>query len=83
MTGTILRHPGDPLPVLVVNLPGGRTLHLPDDLAGRFGVVLFSRRARCPYRNAQLNAFQRVLDGPAAHPAHVRTELLFMPESGT
>jgi len=56
MTGTILRHPGYPFPALVVNLPGGRTLHLPDDLAGRFGVVLFSWGARCPYRNAQLSA---------------------------
>jgi len=65
MTGTTLRHPGDPFPASGVNRPGGRTLHLPDDLAGRFGVVLFSRRARCPYRNAQLSAFQRVLDGLA------------------
>jgi peroxiredoxin len=65
MTGTTLRHPGDPFPASGVNLPGGRTLHLPDDLAGRFGVVLFSRGARCPYRNAQLSAFQRVLDGLA------------------
>jgi hypothetical protein len=48
MTGTTLRHPGDPFPALVVNLPGGRTLHLPDDLAGRFGVVLFSRRSPVP-----------------------------------
>jgi peroxiredoxin len=65
MTGTILRHPGDPFPALVVNLPGGRTVHPPYDLAGRFGVVLFSREGRCPYRNAQLSAFLRVLDGLA------------------
>ena len=75
MTGTTLRHPGDLFPVLVVNLPGGRTLQLPDDLAGRFGVVLFSRGARCPYCNAQLSAFQRVaaldddlIDDPAYQP---------------
>ena len=71
MTGTILRHPGDPFPALVVNLPGGRALHPPDDLAGRFGVVLFSREGRCPYRNAQLSAFQRVLDGLAAVDASI------------
>ncbi len=71
MTGTTLRHPGDPFPASGVNLPGGRTLHLPDDLAGRFGVVLFSREARCPYRNAQLSAFQRVLDGLAAVDASI------------
>jgi Enoyl-(Acyl carrier protein) reductase len=63
MTGTTLRRPGDPFPASGVNLPGGRTLHLPDDLAGRF---VLSREARCPYRNAQLSAFQRVLDGLAA-----------------
>ena len=65
MTGTTLLHPRDPFPALVVNLPGGRALHLPGDLAGRFGVVLLYRGARYPYRNAQLSAFQRVPDGLA------------------
>ncbi len=65
MTGTTLLHPGDPFPALVVNLPGGRALHLPGDLAGRFGIVLFYRGARYPYCNAQLSAFQRVPDGLA------------------
>ena len=63
MTDTALLHPGDPFPGLIVNLPGGQTLHLPDDLAGRFGVVLFYRGSWCPYCNAQLGAFQRALDG--------------------
>ena len=44
MTDKTLLHPGDPFPGLIVNLPGGRTVHLPRDLAGRFGVVLFYRR---------------------------------------
>src|ERR1700757_799849 len=65
MTDTTLLHPGDPFPVLIVNLPVGRTVHLPGDLAGRFGVVLFYRGAWCPYCNAQLSAFQRALDGLA------------------
>jgi hypothetical protein len=34
MTDTTLLHPGDPFPGLIVNLPGGRTAHLPGDLAG-------------------------------------------------
>jgi hypothetical protein len=41
MTEKTLRHPGDPFPALVVSLPGGRTAHLPGDLAGHFGVRLF------------------------------------------
>jgi len=65
MTDTTLLHPGDPFPGLIVKLPGGRTIHLPGDLAGRFGVVLFYRGAWCPYCNAQLSAFQRALAGLA------------------
>jgi peroxiredoxin len=64
-------HPGDAFPGLIVNLPGGRTVHLPGDLAGRFGVVLFYRGAWCPYCNAQLSAFQRALDGLAEVDASV------------
>ncbi|HEV2253560.1 MAG TPA: redoxin domain-containing protein [Streptosporangiaceae bacterium] len=63
MTDKTLLHPGDPFPGLIVNLPGGRSGHLPGDLAGRFGVVLFYRGSWCPYCNAQLSAFQRALDG--------------------
>jgi peroxiredoxin len=65
MTDKTLLHPGDPFPGLIVNLPGGQSGHLPGDLAGRFGVVLFYRGAWCPYCNAQLSAFQRALDGLA------------------
>src|SRR6266566_344932 len=55
-------HPGDPFPALTVALPEGRTLRLPDALAGHYGVVLFYRGSWCPYCNAQLRAFQRSLD---------------------
>ena len=54
--------PGDLFPALTVALPGGRTLRLPDALAGHFGVILFNRGSWCPYCNAQLRAFQRSLD---------------------
>lgn len=54
-----LLHPGDRFPTLTVSLTGGGTLDLPDDLADRFGVILFYRGAWCPYCNAQLSAFQR------------------------
>jgi peroxiredoxin len=58
---TLLR-PCDQFPALTVNLPGGASLHLPDALAGHFGVVLFNRGSWCPYCNAQLSAFQHALD---------------------
>jgi peroxiredoxin len=62
MTEKTLLRPHDPFPALTVSLPGGRTLRLPDDLAGHFGVILFYRGSWCPYCNAQLSAFQRALD---------------------
>ena len=62
MTQMTVLQPGDPFPSLTVALPGGRTLRLPDALAGRFGVVLYYRGSWCPYCNAQLSAFQRSLD---------------------
>jgi peroxiredoxin len=71
MTDNTLLRPGDPFPGLLVNLPGGRSIHLPGDLAGRFGAVLFYRGAWCPYCNAQLSAFQRALDGLAEVDASV------------
>lgn len=39
---------------------------MPDDLAGRFAVILFYRGSWCPYCNAQLRAFQRSADALAA-----------------
>jgi thiol-disulfide isomerase/thioredoxin len=65
MTDKTLLHPRDPFPALTVSLPGGRALRLSDNLAGHFGVVLFYRGSWCPYCNAQLSVFQRVLDGLA------------------
>ena len=65
MTQMTVLQPGDPFPPLTVALPGGRTLRLPDALAGRFGVVLYYRGSWCPYCNAQLSAFQRSLDSLA------------------
>jgi peroxiredoxin len=62
MTRKTLLHPGDPFPTLTVALAEGRTLRLPDALAGHYGVVLFYRGSWCPYCNAQLRAFQRSLD---------------------
>jgi peroxiredoxin len=70
MTDTTVLHPGDLFPRLIVSLPGGRTIHLPGDLADRF-VVLFHRGGWCPYCNAQLSAFQRALDGLAELDASV------------
>lgn len=60
MTAPLL-HPGDPFPALTVQLVGGRTIELPTELAGRYGVVLFNRGSWCPYCVAQLRAFQRAL----------------------
>src|SRR5260370_9869724 len=65
MTKMTVLQPPDPFPSLTVALPGGRTLRLPDALAGRFGVVLYYRGSWCPYCNAQLSAFQRSLDNLA------------------
>jgi peroxiredoxin len=59
MTARNLLEPGDRFPSVVVALPGGDTLTLPDALAGHYGVVLLLRGAWCPYCNAQLRAFQR------------------------
>jgi peroxiredoxin len=54
-----LLHPGDKFPSLPVNLPGGRTLIVPDEFAGQFTVVLGYRGSWCPYCHTQLRAFQR------------------------
>jgi peroxiredoxin len=66
-----LLHPGDKFPALTVPQAGGGSLALPDDLDGRYGVVLFYRGAWCPYCNAQLRAFQRAKDDLAEVGAQV------------
>jgi peroxiredoxin len=58
---TLLK-PRDPFPSLVVALPGGDSLLLPDALGGSFAVVLFYRGSWCPYCNAQLRAFERAAE---------------------
>lgn len=52
----------DIFPSLTFARVGGGEIHLPDDLAGGFGVILFHRGAWCPYCNAQLAAFARAAD---------------------
>ncbi len=53
---------GEPFPSLVFARVGGGEIHLPADLAGGFGVVLFHRGAWCPYCNAQLAAYACAAD---------------------
>lgn len=55
--------PGDIFPDLDLTLVSDETLHLPDHLAGKFGVVLFNRGSWCPYCNAQLRGFERAQQG--------------------
>ena len=57
-----LLNPGDIFPDLDLTLVGSETLHLPDHLSGKFGVVIFNRGSWCPYCNAQLRGFQRAQD---------------------
>jgi peroxiredoxin len=56
-----LLNPGDDFPALVLSLPGGGTLSVPEAFRGDYAVVLFFRGSWCPYCNAQLRAFQRAL----------------------
>jgi peroxiredoxin len=53
---------GDVFPSLTFARAGGGEIHLPRDLAGGFGVILFHRGSWCPYCNAQLAAFARAAD---------------------
>lgn len=52
----------DVFPSLSFARAGGGEIHLPDDLAGEFGVILFHRGSWCPYCNAQLAAFARAAE---------------------
>jgi peroxiredoxin len=52
----------DVFPSLTFARAGGGEIHLPGDLAGGFGVILFHRGSWCPYCNAQLAAFARAAD---------------------
>ncbi|MEV0841790.1 peroxiredoxin family protein [Actinocatenispora sera] len=61
-----LLNPGDKFPELTVQLPAGRSLTLPDETVGHYGVVLIYRGSWCPYCNAQLASFQRAKEKLAA-----------------
>ncbi len=66
-----LLSPGDQFPALLLSLPGGDTLAVPDALTGEFGVILFYRGSWCPYCNTQLRAFQRAAESLAEVGARV------------
>ena len=53
---------GDVFPSLTFARAGGGEIHLPGDLAGGFGVILFHRAFWCGFCNAQLAAFARAAD---------------------
>jgi peroxiredoxin len=60
-----LLHPGDAFPALTVPRLDGGDLHLPGDVAGRYGVILLYRGSWCPYCVAQLRAFTRASEALA------------------
>jgi peroxiredoxin len=66
-----LLHNGDRFPSLTVPVVGGGRISLPDDLAGRYGIVLIYRGSWCPYCNAQLASFSRAGDALAGLDAKV------------
>jgi peroxiredoxin len=76
-----LLRPGDTFPPLTLTVPGGKTVAVPDDFAGDFGVMLFNRGAWCPYCAAQLRAFQRAGDSLAE--AGVRVAALWVEDEET
>jgi hypothetical protein len=53
MTNTSRLHRGDPFPALTLALPGGRTLRLPDALAGHFGVIFAAGSGRTRWRSGR------------------------------
>ena len=57
-----LLNSGDSFPKLMLTVPGGKTVPVPDSFLGRYGVMLIYRGSWCPYCNAQLRAFQRASD---------------------
>lgn len=52
----------DDFPPLTFPCAGGGEIHLPRDLAGGFGVILFYRGAWSPACNLQLSAFSRAAE---------------------
>src|SRR3546814_20159281 len=58
----VLLKNGDIFPSLTFARTGGGKIHLPGDLAGGFGVILFHRGSWCPFCTDQLAAFARAAD---------------------
>jgi peroxiredoxin len=56
-----MRQNNDIFPSLTFPRAGGGEIHLPGDLSGGFGVILFHRGSWCPYCNTQLAAFARAM----------------------
>ncbi len=71
MTGTTLRHPGDRSPRSSSTFPAAGLSIYPMTWRAASASSCSPGEARCPYRNAQLSAFQQVLDGLAAVDASI------------
>jgi peroxiredoxin len=76
-----LLHPGDAFPGMLLSLPGGHSVTVPEAFRGDFGVLLFYRGSWCPYCNTQLRAFQRASGALAA--AGVRVAALSVDDEAT
>src|SRR5947208_15204781 len=50
---------GEPFPTITASRVGGGEMTIPQDLAGRWAVLLFYRGHWCPYCRQQLLDFQR------------------------
>ena len=76
-----LLHPGDAFPEMLLSLPGGQSVTVPEAFRGDFSVLLFYRGSWCPFCNAQLRAFQRA-SGTLAE-AGVRVAALSVDDEAT
>lgn len=54
-----LLHSGERFPQIIMHIPGGERVVVPDVFDGLYGVVLFSRGAACRSCVEQLRTFQR------------------------
>ena len=76
-----LLNPGDPFPRMTISTIDDQALTTPDAFAGSYAAVLFYRGAWCPYRKAQLRAFERA--GEALADAGVRVAALSVDDEET
>lgn len=58
---------GEAFPRLQLAAIGGGTMNLPEDLAGRYGVVLIYRGHWCPFCNEQIAAFVEAMPALREH----------------